>query len=419
MKLASIRDVEIFAAGLHHKGTPEEVEFTEADLEDMVRNYRELSKGERPLHQPFVKIGKDDPHDSTVLVFEDGNPAAAWPTNLRKVGKRLLADWVDVQPSVLADIKAKRWKYCSAEIDKPDGEHPDLNVKGAVLKHLVLCNNPAVKGLKPIPFQHHMAAGKRRMTYFCFSEFKGATMSPERQQMLDALAEMGFDIALITDAIPDELLSAFVNALKAAKPEEEAEMSEGQITAGAAGVGTAVAAPPKPTQLLPKSLTAKFSEMAREIKTLTTEVNQLRSTSTATADLIGKNHDTAKRQTVHTFCEQSVKDRLLTPAEVECDDKGVPLPHTVLARLLRADHTRKHSFSEGGKAVQKTELELQMDEIRARKPHTFSERVVSGVKSDLFTKIRADVKAEVEARGAKNGKSLQEKLGLLRPAAVR
>lgn len=418
MSLATIKGVEIFAAGTYHKGTPEEVTFTEEDIAAMVRNAKTLSDGERPLHKPFVKVGKNDPHDQTLLVFEDGNPAAAWPTNIRKVGKRVLADWVNVQPSVFADLKAEKWKWCSAEIDKPDGEHPDFKVTGPVLKHLVLCNNPAVKGLYPI--QHNMSAGAKRITHFCFTEFKGAAMSPERQEMLDYLASMGIDPAVL-EALDDAALSAIASAFKAIKPDEAEMAEEGDPVLAGAGIvgsgGTAVAA--KPPQLLPKSLTAKFAEMAGQIKGLTGLVATLSGKAKATTSMIDQSHTQAKRQLVHNFCEQAVKEGKLTPADVECDAEGKPLPQTVKARLLRADHTRTHTFSEAGKTVARTELEMQMAEIGARKAHAFSEKVAVQKKTDLYDKIRADVKAAHEAKAARPGKTLHEKLHLIPSGGLR
>jgi hypothetical protein len=106
-------------------------------------------------------------------------------------------------------------------------------------------------------------------------------------------------------------------------------------------------------------------------------VEYLQQSVQAAQALSDRQAQNTKRSLVNTFCEQMTAGPrpILTPADVECDKTGEPLPHTVKARLLRADHTKVHVFSENGNQVAKTELELQMEEVRRRQPLQFSERM--------------------------------------------
>ena len=69
-------EAEVFSAGTH-KGDP----YTEADLDDMVRNFAGLSG----VIKPPVKAG----HGSRLHV-DDGQPALGWVTELKRAGRKLI-----------------------------------------------------------------------------------------------------------------------------------------------------------------------------------------------------------------------------------------------------------------------------------------------------------------------------------------
>lgn len=79
-------------------GTWNGMEFTDQDIEDIVQNFNELAAVQ---HVP-LKLGHNDEQPLT-----DGKPALGWVRNLRKVGKQLVADFVDV-PRIIKEAIAKR-----------------------------------------------------------------------------------------------------------------------------------------------------------------------------------------------------------------------------------------------------------------------------------------------------------------------
>ena len=83
--LFSIKDVEIFSTG-----TWNGKEITEKDLDNIVDAFSKTKE----VVRPFLKLGHDD---NQKLIQNDGLPAAGWVENVRKVGGKLRADFVDIQ----------------------------------------------------------------------------------------------------------------------------------------------------------------------------------------------------------------------------------------------------------------------------------------------------------------------------------
>lgn len=95
--MLEIKDVEIFATGSHNGDT-----YSEADLDEMVSNYSKVG------YMPPLKDGhcKDKP----------GMPALGWIQNVRRMGNKLVADFVDLHEKVYEAIKSKRYGTVSSEI---------------------------------------------------------------------------------------------------------------------------------------------------------------------------------------------------------------------------------------------------------------------------------------------------------------
>ena len=93
----AIRGVEIFAAGLHRNE-----EYTIQDLDDMIAAFRKQD------FRPALKIGhtRDYP----------GAPAYGWVTNLRRVGRKLIADFESMHSSVVKAIRDRCYDRVSCEI---------------------------------------------------------------------------------------------------------------------------------------------------------------------------------------------------------------------------------------------------------------------------------------------------------------
>lgn len=86
-----------------------------------------------------------------------------------------------------------------------------------------------------------------------------------------------------------------------------------------------------------------------------------------------------KRANITKFCETMVQAGKVAPAELDPGDPKNPRP-TLIDRLMRADaRTTVHKFSENGKEVKLTELDLQMREIETRPQLVrFGERLKGG-----------------------------------------
>lgn len=131
-KTYTIRGVEIFAAGTHNGRT-----YTTADLVDIIDGTKRAGI-EPPL--------KDGHHK------DKGAPALGWVENLRLVGNKILADFVDLHEMVYTAIKERRYDKVSAEIyvnlPLPDGK---TTVKYALRAVALLgAEIPVVKELKPL-----------------------------------------------------------------------------------------------------------------------------------------------------------------------------------------------------------------------------------------------------------------------------
>lgn len=135
-----IRGVEIFATGTHNGDV-----YTHADLDDMVAAAGKLD------FRPALKLGhtKDAP----------GAPAYGWAQNLRREGDRLLADFTDMDDTVIDALRKRRYDRVSSEV------YFNLNRKGQkyrrALKAVALlgADVPAVAELKPLHKMEFAQAG--------------------------------------------------------------------------------------------------------------------------------------------------------------------------------------------------------------------------------------------------------------------
>ena len=129
-ELHTIRGVEIFAAGEHNGDR-----YTEKDLDAMVEAFRELD------FKPALKVGHAE---------KPGTPAYGYIDNLRRVGSKLVADFIDVPREIYEQIKRRGFDRVSAEI------WWNLRRAGKVFKRvlkavaLLGAEVPAVAGLKPL-----------------------------------------------------------------------------------------------------------------------------------------------------------------------------------------------------------------------------------------------------------------------------
>ena len=91
---------EIFAVGVWN-----DMEFSGADLDDIVSNFNKLGD----THKVPLKFGHDANHS-------DGQPAIGWVSRLFKEGNKLFADFSDMPRTVFEAIKNKLYRTVSIEI---------------------------------------------------------------------------------------------------------------------------------------------------------------------------------------------------------------------------------------------------------------------------------------------------------------
>lgn len=128
----NIRGVEIFATGKHNGD-----DYTEKDLDDMVDAFGKLD------YKPALKLGhiKDKTGEQ---------PAYGWVEGLKRVGNKLVADFVDVHDKVAEAIRKRMFDRVSSEIyfNLKRGEKTFRRALKAVA--LLGSEVPAVAGLKPL-----------------------------------------------------------------------------------------------------------------------------------------------------------------------------------------------------------------------------------------------------------------------------
>lgn len=101
--LYKIKDVEIFAEGKWNSKT-----FTGEDLKDIKTAFES-----NPAFKPPLKIGHEDEQK---LLQKEGNPAIGVIDNLKIVGKKLVADLIDIPEKIYKLIKNKSYRKVSCEI---------------------------------------------------------------------------------------------------------------------------------------------------------------------------------------------------------------------------------------------------------------------------------------------------------------
>lgn len=173
-------DIEIFRAGTYPQG-----EFTEADLDDMVRAY------DPKLHEAPV-----------TLDHARSGPAYGWVAGLQRQGKVLVASFRDVADELKRLVADRRYVKRSAEVYN--------NFQGTGKKYLravtfLGAQVPEVKGLRDVAFAE--AGGEFVSVEFSESWFYRLVADGFRSLREAFIADKGQDAAdkILPGYIPDEL----------------------------------------------------------------------------------------------------------------------------------------------------------------------------------------------------------------------
>lgn len=394
--------VEVFAAGTH-RGR----EYTEADLQQMVDNFRQYSTGPNALLKPPAVLGHEEHQE---LLQNSGLPAAGWVVSLWKEGPKLMAKVAGIPDKIAKLINQQSYRKVSAEIyDEPPEGIPG---KGMMLRRIALLGGeiPQVKTLADLPaaqLEKYREAAFSRMLRtqpapLLFAEEKrkpcknteGQTM-PNLQALIDALGEFGVkpedapaaidklmplfsgepaaeaaqdDPAAMADPVApapnkEEMIAALVAkgedaaALNAMSPEElQAKyMAVCQGAQPMADPTPSLAAPVKPAaptnpavpQTQPNKVVLHYAEQLKQ--QMDAELAQTKATLAAITKQSQDALHEAKAEKVNAFCENLKREGKLVPAQEA----------TIKAMLLKCDSVKK--FGEKNT----TELDNQMDAMRA------------------------------------------------------
>lgn len=420
-KLASVKGCEVFAAGIHRGNL-----YTTHDLDDMVANFRRA----RGRVDPPLSVGHEEDQS---LLDNTGLPAAGWVTRLYRRGAKLMADFGGIPRSIAKLINGRAYRKVSAEVydEPPEGAPPGCS--GRMLRRVALLGAelPQIKSLADLPLAEYSEApppvctpwrlagnvdcvkgedGRAvRVTYFAeagpmdraaleaqlknvgysdatikalaplsdddFAAFVLAALSdeaaeangtppaeppasgnadaPPPEQMIADLVALGYDEAELAAMTPEELLALW-------QQEKGTPMSDTTPT------------PAAPSAPAPAAGAAAFAESVWKLlrPRLAAEMLPLRKSVKAEREARLAREREDRYAAVRSFCERMQAAHKLTPAEAEFSKKTGEPVGPVAKRLLRADAVRKYA-EQGGK----TDLQLQMEEVEARQPQKFGERI--------------------------------------------
>lgn len=209
----------------------------------------------------------------------------------------------------------------------------------------------------------------------------------DRQALIDWLTAQGKDPAALEAMTDDDLIDMYnqrqAGPEQMSEPgvpdEDEEEWEELPVPA------TPTPAPPAPPARRPvKSVTKtiKFSEEVRaavrqEVRTLVAaETAAFRKEAGAVKAAERARQAEEKRGRVRAFCERMLKENRVSPAEL--DESTPALPSLVERLMLCNAETTVRKFSEGGKEVALTQLDVEMRAIEARQPRKYNEKLPGG-----------------------------------------
>lgn len=161
MELFNIFGVEIFSTGTH-KGDV----YLEQDLDEMVNAYAQTG------FIPPLKLG----HSSDKI----GEPALGWCHNLRRIGSKLVADFMELPKIVFDAVKSRSYDRVSAEIyfqfKKQDGTILPKALKAVALLGAEI---PAIRELKPLREVVHEDSSQEWKVYE--TNLEGTLITIERE----------------------------------------------------------------------------------------------------------------------------------------------------------------------------------------------------------------------------------------------
>ena len=262
--------IEIFRAGRHVAASGKAVEFTEADIAAIARNYRP------GLHEAPIVLGHP----------KDNAPAYGWADRLRARGARLQAEVAQVEPSFAEGVRAGRYKKVSASFyDKDSPANPTPGQY--YLRHIGFlgAQPPAVKGLAPVQFSEGDVPERGCITIefaevSVSTEAEAAAANAADQIVKDASAKVADSVTTVVLGL---IVGRVLKDVTAAFPELDQEKAKTTITES---VTAALASPPE-GQTEGTALQAAIAAALTGAVTETPIQEAITSTTPATADASG------------------------------------------------------------------------------------------------------------------------------------
>lgn len=373
-------------------------------LGTLVANFRKFSSGPNPYYKPYVSLNHKDEFragfvSGAELSDDGGEPVLTLDADdvPEDVGQ-LRAAGAITQPSI--EYFQPVYNEAGELVDgfrQPDG----TICPTPVLKCLTLlgADSPAVKGLPDLPFAKYNDAAQKyadrvrrdqERLKFGVSALSFANDSPtdslqtptevptmDRAAMLAALAAMNVDVNVFTEAVPDEVIKAVLEAMQKAQGNPGAtppdmsktppiQMADVTGSTGAATLPTPApsspAIPGMPTAT-PSRVTLQFADKtasAAFIKAEEARINQILANQAALERAQQQSLATMKFNDVTAFVRQlGTKD---ANGKVRIQPAQAPI---LTRQLMRCDAVRVQKFSDGS---QGTELEAEKRNLLATLP---------------------------------------------------
>lgn len=346
--------IEIFRAGTHVDSRGRSHTYTEADLDKIAAGY------DPARHEAPVTIGHP----------KDNSPAYGWVSKLRRRGKVLEADLVNLADGLIGAVRAGRYKKRSASF-YPDGSLRHVGFLGGM--------PPAVKGLADVSFNDDDGA-----VTFDFADRRWADL----RNIVGRLRDFIIDKFSMEDAdrvlpswLADEVLQDDDQPSAAfAEPTEPDKQTEEEPMPGEAELKDRLS-----------KLEVQFSEQAAETQATRDENEKLKA---EVAQLKGEKTAAENKQRLTetaAFCEGLVEAGKLTPKQRRAAEG--------ILNSLKADQVAE--FAEGD----------NMPAVQAMKEFLEGLPVNDDLLKEVASKAKAaDRKAEA---GAEFGESVdQERLEL-------
>jgi hypothetical protein len=208
-------DIASFRPGVQN-GQP----YTPAMLKEAAKNFARFSQGDPPHYVPFLSINHDDVFAFgriSDVTYDEGDGV------LKVSGENIPLTVGKLVNS--GQLQASSIEFFLPQYDskgKPVEGFRDQNnnvVGSLVIKCLTFLGNqpPAVKGLGPLPTAYF----SDRFSGVKLAKFSGAIM--DRNAMIEALKAAGVPTDAITDAVPDEVLRGFLEAIQKASMKTDDE----------------------------------------------------------------------------------------------------------------------------------------------------------------------------------------------------